>query len=332
MGKLVAYDLRKVLAHIKKTAKVIVPPMPGFDSGVHEIGDGLCMVIATDPCIGVPEEWFGWFLIHHSASDVALFGAKPQFCAVNLLGPPKTKNTIFVEVMKQACDAADELDMTIITGHTGTYDGLTTLVASCTAYGLIQRSNLITPAGAKPDDYILCSKPIGFETLINFVLIHKTLAEKLFGPRQAQHLAEQVKMQTCVKEALLLAKTGGVSAMHDATEGGFVAALNEIADASNVGFSIDFSKLPLTQELQKLTQQFRLTHEQIMSMSSTGTLLAAVSPGQKDRVVNMLSCQGFDAKIIGAFSETEKRLVEIGGKEVEFPRGPDDPYVQIVHK
>lgn len=332
MGKLAPYDLQKVLAHIKKTAKVIVPPMPGFDSGVHEIGDGLCMVIATDPCIGVPEEWFGWFLIHHSASDVALFGAKPQFCAVNLLGPPKTKNTIFVEVMKQACDAADELDMTIITGHTGTYDGLTTLVASCTAYGLMQRSNLITPAGAKPDDYILCSKPIGFETLINFVLIHKTLAEKLFGPRQAQHLAEQVKMQTCVKEALLLAGTGGVSAMHDATEGGCVTALNEIADASNVGFSIDFSKLPLTQELQKLTQQFRLTHEQIMSMSSTGTLLAAVSPGQKDRIVSMLSCQGFDARIIGAFSETEKRLVEIGGREVEFPRGPDDPYVQIVHK
>lgn len=332
MGKLAPDDLRKVLSHIKKTAKVIVPPMPGFDSGVHEIGDDLCMVIATDPCIGVPREWFGWFLIHYSASDVALFGAKPQFCTVNLLGPPKTKSTIFMEVMRQACDAADELDMTIITGHTGTYDGLTTLVASCTAYGLIQRSNLITPAGAKPDDYILCSKPIGFETLINFVLTHKTLAEKLFGPKQTQHLAEQVKMQTCVKEALLLAKTGGVSAMHDATEGGFVAALNEIADASNVGFSIDSSKLPLTQELQKLTQQFRLTHKQIMSMSSTGTLLAAVSPSQKDRIVDMLSSQGFDAKIVGVFSETEKRLIEIGGKEVEFPREPDDPYVQIVLK
>jgi hydrogenase maturation factor len=67
-------------------------------------------------------------------------------------------------------------------------------------------------------------------------------------------------------------------------------------------------------------------------MSSTGTLLAAVSPGQKDRIVSMLSCQGFDARIIGAFSETERRLVEIGGRDVEFPRGPDDPYVQIVRK
>ena len=77
--------------------------------------------------------------------------------------------------------------------------------------------------------------------------------------------------------------------MHDATEGGCVAALNEIADASNVGFSIDFSKLPLTQELQKLIKHFHLTHRQIMSMSSTGTLLAAVSPNQKDRIIDMLS-------------------------------------------
>lgn len=332
MGKLAPDALREVLSYIKKTVKIIVPPMPGFDSGVHEIGDDLCMVIATDPCVGVPKEWFGWFLIHYSASDVALFGAKPQFCTIDLLGPPKTKNTVFVEVMKQACEAADELDMTITTGHTGTYDGLSTLVASCTAYGLIQRSKLITPAGAKPCDYILCSKPVGFETLINFVLTHKTLAEKLFGPKQMQHLARQVKMQTCVKEALLLAKTGGVSAMHDATEGGFIAALNEIADASNVGFSIDFAELPFTQELQKLTRHFHLTQKQIMSMSSTGTLLAAISPNQKNRIINMLSSQGFDAKIVGVFSEKKERLIKINGKETKFPQKPDDPYVRIVLK
>ena len=330
MGKLAPDDLRKVLSNIRTTAKVVVPPMPGFDSGVHKIEDDLCMVIATDPCIGVPEDWFGWFLIHYSASDVALFGATPQFCTVNLLGPPKTKTTVFIRVMRQACAAADELDITIVTGHTGTYDGLTSLVASCTAYGLIRRSDLITPAGAKPGDYILCSKPVGLETLTNFVLTHKTLARKLFGPKQTQSLAEQVKMQTCVKEALLLTKTGGVSAMHDATEGGLVSALNELADASNVGFSIDFAKLPLREELQKLAQQFHLTQKQIMSMSSTGTLLAAVSPKHKDRIIGTLSNEGFDARIVGVFSETEKRLIKIDGAEAEFPREPDDPYVWIV--
>ena len=50
-------------------------------------------------------------------------------------------------------------------------------------------------------------------------------------------------MQSCVKEALHLPKTGCVHAMHDATEGGFVAALNELAEASRVGFKVDWEKI-----------------------------------------------------------------------------------------
>ena len=306
--------------------------MPGFDAGAHEIGNNLCIVIATDPCIGVPEEWFGWLLIHYSASDIAVFGAQPQFCTINLLGPPSTKKVVFKKVMKQACDAANELGMAIVTGHTGTYEGLSTLVATCTAYGIVRKDELITPAGAKPGDYVLCTKPIGLETLVNFVLTHKTLAEELFGSKQTLNLAKQIKMQTCVEEALLLARTRGVSAMHDATEGGLVAALNEMADASNVGFFIDFAKLPIKPELQTIIRYFHLTREQIMSMSSTGTLLAAISSDNKDKIIEALSRRRFDARIVGAFSKSEERLVKYDGEEVKFPREVDDPYAQIFGK
>ena len=225
-----------MLGCIKKTVEVIVPPKPGFDAGAHKIGDNMCIVIATDPCLGVPREWFGWFLIHYSASDVAVFGAQPRFCTINLLGAPGTRKVVFKEAMEQACAAADEIGMSIVTGHTGTYEGLSDLVGTCTAYGFLQKDKIITPAGAKPGDYLMCTKPIGLETIVNFVLTNKALAKKLFGPRQVNSLAKQIKMQTCVEEALLLARIGGVSAMHDATEGGLVAALNEIADASQVGF------------------------------------------------------------------------------------------------
>ena len=55
-------------------------------------------------------------------------------------------------------------------------------------------------------------------------------------------------MQSCVREALQLARTGGVHAMHDATEGGFVAALNELAEASKVGFRVDWEKIPIAKK------------------------------------------------------------------------------------
>ena len=86
MGKLASEDLQKILSCIKKDFRVIVPPMIGYDAGVHLL-HGKYVAVATDPCTGVPEEWFGWLLINYAASDVALFGAKPEFCTINLLGP-----------------------------------------------------------------------------------------------------------------------------------------------------------------------------------------------------------------------------------------------------
>ena len=328
MGKLSTDALRDLLRFIRKTPDLIVPPMPGFDAGVHEFGDDMCVVIATDPCLGVPKEWFGWLLIHYSASDVALFGAKPRFCTINLLAPLGTSKAVFEKVMEQASGAAEEIGMSIVTGHTGTYEGLSTLVATCTAYGFVQKDQLITPAGARPGDYLLCTKPIGLETLVNFVLTHKKLARKLFGPARMRQLEGQVKMQTCVEDALTLARTGGVSAMHDATEGGMIAALNEMADASNVGFLIDFTKLPLTLETEKLAERFGLTWNQKLSMSSTGTLLAAVSPNRKDEIIKTLSGRGF-VNIVGLFSESEERLIKYRGKKLRFPRKADDPYAKI---
>ena len=330
MGKLQTKALKEVLKCIKKAPQVIVPPLLGFDSGVHEIGDDVCLVVSTDPCIGVPKEWFGWFLIHYAASDVAIFGAHPQYCTINLLGSPRTREAVFKKAMKQACDAADELNMTIITGHTGTYDELSTLIGTCTAYGILRRNELITPAGAKPGDYLICTKPLGLETLVNFTLTHTKLASELFGRKETLALKKKVKMQTCVNEALVLAKMRGVTAMHDATEGGFVAALNEMADASNVGFSVDFAKLPISPEMKKLAEHFNLTRDQILASSSTGTLLAAVSPSHAERAIAALSKTGLNAKKVGVFSKSKERLLRLDGKETRFPVKTEDPYAKIM--
>ncbi|NWG10874.1 hypothetical protein HXY33_03870 [Candidatus Bathyarchaeota archaeon] len=106
MGKLSNEEVKKLLSCVKREPRVIIPPSPGFDSGVHLIDDK-CLVVSTDPCIGVPEKWFGWLLIHYAASDVALFGAKPEYCAINLLGPSSTKPESFYEIMNQACKASE---------------------------------------------------------------------------------------------------------------------------------------------------------------------------------------------------------------------------------
>ncbi|MDH7564281.1 MAG: AIR synthase-related protein [Candidatus Bathyarchaeota archaeon] len=329
MGKLSTKDLKKLLDCIKKDGRVVIPPTPGFDSGVHLLDDNY-VVVSTDPCLGVPEKWFGYLLIHYAASDVALFGAKPEFCTINLLGPPSSKPQTFQNIMKLACSAADELRLAIVTGHTGTYESVKAPVGICTAYGTVEKNMLVTPAGAKAGDCIFCIKPAALETIVNFALTSKDLASKLFGRKRTEELADLVQMQSCVNEALLLAGTGGVHAMHDATEGGLVAALNEMAEVAGVGFEIKFENIPFSKEALKLQQHFKLSDTQLLSMSSTGTFLASVREEAKTKIEKILRQRNIAFSVLGQFTADTKRLMLKRGVKTLFPRVARDPYGRIL--
>jgi hydrogenase maturation factor len=168
------------------------------------------------------------------------------------------------------------------------------------------------------------------ETIVNFALEHKALAERLFGVQRALELAQLVTMQSCVKEALLLAETTGVHAMHDATEGGLTAALNEIAEASGLGFQIEYEKIPVPTETHALQNCFRLSEEQLLSMSSTGTILAAIAPEAKDNVQKTLRQHGVEASFLGVFTKSRARIIVKKGKMSRFPRVAEDPYGRIL--
>lgn len=332
MGKLPTEDLKKLLGYIKKDAKVVVSPRHGFDAGVHELNEAKYLVVSSDPCIGVPEEWFGWLLIHYVASDIALFGAQMEFCSINLLGPLGTKPKFFQKIMEQTCKVANELRVNIVTGHTGSYQGLSTMVGVCTGYGYVGKDRLITPGGAKPEDYILCIKPLGLETVVNFALSKKSLAEELFGIQRVKELINLTYLQSCVNEAISLAKVEGVHAMHDATEGGILASLNEMADASNVGFKINWNQILFQKEIKTLSDYFDLSDLQLLSISSSGTILVAVSPDNICEVQTVLHKIGVEMRLLGVFTKKLKRVLVQNRKEILFPQEPDDPYVRIVSK
>ena len=328
MGKLAKAELQKLLGCIRKDPRVLVPPLPGYDAGVHFIGDK-CMVVATDPCIDVPEEWFGWLLIHYAASDVAVFGAKPEYCTINLSGPASTKHAVFNKLMKQVCNAAEKLDMVVVTGHTGVYKGVSQLIGVCTAYGTVLKEKMITPGNAKDGDLILCTKSVGLEVLVNFAFMHKALAQRLFGIRRAEEIGRLVEVQSCVSEALQLAALG-VNSMHDATEGGLVEALNGLADASEVGFRVEMEKIPVTKEAWSLRDHFKLALPQVLAMSSTGTILAAVNPEDKGKVEETLHRNGIPASFLGTFTKNTDRILAKSDGDTAFPNVADDPYSQIL--
>jgi hydrogenase expression/formation protein HypE len=296
---------------------------------VHLISDKY-VVVATDPCTGVPEEWFGWLLVNYASSDVALFGAKPEFCTITLMAPLGTTPQKFQKAMQQICNAANQLDIAIVRGHTGTYGSITELVGVCTVYGTTTKGNLLTPANAKPSDLILCTKPIELETAVNFALTRPNKAQQLFGAKRTTELATQVKKQTCVQEALALAKSGSVHAMHDVTEGGLIAALNELSEASGLGFTVDWNELTICPEAKQLQKHFKLTDDELLAMSSTGTILAAVNPNAAEEIRRIADKNGFEPKAIGKLTNNKNRIILRNKEETAFPLTVKDPYTKIL--
>jgi hydrogenase maturation factor len=144
-----------------------------------------------------------------------------------------------------------------------------------------------------------------------------------------KELSKKVILQTCVWEALRLTQISGVHAMHDATEGGIVAALNELAEASSFGFTINWEKLPISRETRVLQDYFKLSDEQILSMSSTGTLLAAVEPKAQEIVEAELNKMGVASSFIGQFTKDKKRILIKNGKKSRFPITANDPYAYL---
>ncbi len=129
---------------------------------------------------------------------------------------------------------------------------------------------------------------------------------------------------------MTLAKTKSVHAMHDATEGGLTAALNELAEASNTGFRLNLTRYQLLMKSTRSKKHFRLSDNQVLSMSSTGTILAAVNPEGKTKVETTLRQNGIEASIIGVFTKNKRRILMRDDQETPFPREADDPYARIL--
>jgi len=331
VGKFSDKELQEIIACIASDSEVLVPPRPGFDAGVFDLDDKRCVVIATDPCIGVPETWFGWFLVHFACSDVALFGIPPRFCSVNLLAPTNTSKDLFKRIMAQVCTATEDLGVSVVTGHSGTYNGISELTGTCTAIGLGLKDDLITPAGARPGDKIFITKNLGLEVLINYSFFKESEAIELFGSSKVQAFQNMIEMQSCVRDALTIARSKAVPAMKDITEGGFITALNELADASNLGFRVFQEKLPISEELHTLANSYNLTNNQILGISSTGVIMGAIDPMREKDFLEYLQSNGLEVTTIGEFIEPETcLLIDRSGVETPFPRGNFDPYALIL--
>ena len=313
----------------KKDSSVLVPPLTGVDAGVIDIGHGKVLVVAEDPIFTMPMlplEMFGWFTVHIGASDVAVMGVKPRYMTYSLLMPPETSDRDFKIIVDSIHKTARSLDIAIVGGHTGYYPGFTApTIGGITVFALADRDRFVTPAGAQPGDSVILTKGPAIETAgLLSALREKELRKKypLRLIKKAQALCYQMSV---VKDALVAMEAGGVTAMHDATEGGVIGGLFEIANASSVGMDIDERLFIYPEEVKMVCEAFSIDP---VSAIAEGSLLITAGPASVGKIIRKLDKAGIQASVIGEVKKNcrQRTLRRTDGRVVPLAIPAQDPF------
>ena len=313
----------------RRDRSVLVPPLTGVDAGVVDLGDGRVLVVAEDPIFTMPRlplETFGRFTVHIGASDVAVMGVRPRYLTYTLLLPPETEAGAIGLLVDAIHRTARDLGIAIVGGHTGFYPGFTApTIGGITVFGLARKGEYVTPAGARPGDEVILTKGPAIETAGLLAVLRE---EELLA-RYPAALVERAKgltrSITVVEDALTAMAAGGVTAMHDATEGGVIGGLAEIAAASGVGMEADEGLFVTPDEVRMVCEAFGIDPVRAIA---EGSLLITVRPRSSAGVLARLKRKRIAASVIGkVLRDRRRRVLRRADGRVETLAVPDqDPF------
>jgi hydrogenase expression/formation protein HypE len=306
---------------------VLTPPKHGVDVGVVRVADGVAMALTTDPVFIVPAygwERAAWFAVHILASDASTSGLPLRWMAVDLNLPPEITDDELTQLWDAFHRTCEDLGVAVVTGHTARYDGCAwPMVGGATCLAVGSADAYVTPEMARPGDQVVVTKGAAIEATALFAA---TFPERLVAGIGADTVAAAdglFERMTVVPEAVIAREFGlrdaGVTSMHDATEGGVLGGLLEVAVASGNGMRVELEAIPLRPEVAAVCEHVGMDPYHAIS---EGTLIATVVPSRAEAFVAALFGDGIDAAIVGEVTEpgTPRVLVRDGAEEsLEHP-------------
>mgnify|MGYP001030023032 CR=1 FL=1 len=308
----------------RKDKSVIIGPQHGVDAAVIELPNNQVMVLKVDPTFGMPVimPYFGWAIVHICASDVACLGVPPRYLTICILLPPGTEDSVLEHFWKQVHQECDKLGIAIVGGHTGIYPGIAyPLNGGCTVIGLGTKDQITPASNARVGDRIIITKGPAIEAVGILAYQAEKALEKTIGKTILEKAKKYMLEMTVVKDALVAAPFS--HAMHDATEGGLLNGIAEVAIASKKGAIVYEDKIVIPDEIDAVCQHFKI--DPLISISE-GTLVIAAAPDKTARLINELKKNGIDAWDIGEITAKEMTFVRKNGKKEELSPVKVDPF------
>jgi hydrogenase expression/formation protein HypE len=304
-----------------KRGDVVLSSSIGEDAAIVQAGNQL-LAVSSDPITGA-EEWLGWLAVHVSANDVATRGVQPRWFNSIILLPKNSTSELVEKICTQMDKAASQLNVAIVGGHCEVTPGIEHPIVTGCAIGVAEEGKYVTCGGARIGDQIILTKGTGIEGTAILASDRRAELLQFFDENflnRAENFFEKISV---VKDALTAFRTGGVSAMHDPTEGGVAGGLHELADAANIGFNVHEENILVPEETRKICAHFNVDPLQLIS---SGSLLIVAEESKTEEIISSLSKNGVQASVIGEVTEPSlgRNLVTKAGEKTRLVRPVSD--------
>lgn len=204
-----------------------------------------------------PEEMsyqqIGGKIVTVNVSDLAAMGANPVGIVIALSMPPDLTISDFDDLIYGILEACKKYGMNLIGGDINQSKELT-LCGTC--LGLVKKDDVLMKSGARKDDVVAVTGPLGLAAAGFAILSVDGNSQKLDPELKNKLVKYAVEPVAQLEKGLKLVKSGAVTSTTDITDG-LLSELGEMIESNNssVGFKIFEQQLPIPPEVYEISQQ-----------------------------------------------------------------------------
>lgn len=316
-GKLPAWLLRKVLPGAVADPDVLVGPGLGRDAAAIQVGERI-VIAKNDPITFASEHGFE-HLVAVNANDIACMGGLPRWLLVTALMPQGITPADVLNQFAELREACRQRGVSLIGGHSEIVAGLDRPILVGMMLGEADHDTLLAPGQARAGDALLMTKALAIEGTALLARERSDVLRERLGDDLVDDAVRLLADPgiSVVEDAELALRAGGVSALHDPTEGGLLTAARELAAASRLGLEIDADAVPILPETLAVAEVLGLDP---FGMLASGSLLLAADPAAVAGITRTLKTAAIPVCAIGRLTaNSDEAVLLVNGERFPMP-------------
>ena len=302
---------RSMLKPLKFTREeaLLTPSVEEMCYGVRCKDDEEILCASTVLCGN--EKDLGVFALARVLNDLATRGANMVGADIHIMLPPHAYESRLKAMMEHIELAGSAHEVQILSAKAEISPAINKAIVYLNGIGVLREGQLLQSSMGKPEQDIVLLKWIGLEGTFRAMREKGDVLQERFVHTFLTQI-KQLESQIFSPKEIAIAKQHGASAMHQITEGGILAALWEVADASGVGMEVELKKMSIRQETVEICEFCHLNPYQL---TSTGSVLIFTERGEE--LVQKYEDAGIKASLLGRTTANAERVI-LGGEEKRF--------------